>query len=56
MKIHFVGISGIGISALAKYYLYSGNLVSGSDLTYPNDVFSKKEIKKIKFYLGHKRK
>jgi UDP-N-acetylmuramate--alanine ligase len=54
MKIHFVGISGIGISALAKYYLYSGSLVSGSDLAYPNDVFSKKEIKKIKFYLGHK--
>jgi len=32
-KIHFVGIGGIGISALAKYYLMKGNLVSGSDLS-----------------------
>ncbi|MFZ3054858.1 MAG: UDP-N-acetylmuramate--L-alanine ligase [Minisyncoccales bacterium] len=32
MKIHFVGIGGIGISALAKYYLAKGHEVSGSDL------------------------
>jgi len=31
-KIHFIGIGGIGVSALAKYYLQSGWLVSGSDL------------------------
>lgn len=32
MKIHFVGIGGIGVSALAKYYVLKGHQVSGSDL------------------------
>lgn len=32
MKIHFIGIGGIGTSALAKYYLAQGLEVSGSDL------------------------
>lgn len=32
MKIHFIGIGGIGVSALAKYYLIKGHKVSGSDL------------------------
>jgi len=53
MKIHFIGIGGIGISALAKYYLYNGHTISGSDLNYPI-VFSKEEFKHITFYLGHK--
>ena len=55
MKIHFIGIGGIGISALAKYYLYHGHTISGSDLSYPI-VFSKEEFKHIIFYLGHKSK
>ncbi|MCD6500721.1 UDP-N-acetylmuramate--L-alanine ligase [bacterium] len=33
MKIHFIGIGGIGVSALAQYYLAKGHQVSGSDLT-----------------------
>ena len=33
MNIHFIGIGGIGVSALAKYYLKKGWQVSGSDLT-----------------------
>ena len=33
LKIHFVGIGGIGVSALAKYYLSKGNQITGSDLT-----------------------
>lgn len=33
MKIHFIGIGGIGVSALATYYLAKGHEVSGSDLT-----------------------
>jgi|AntAceMinimDraft_18_1070375.scaffolds.fasta_scaffold22967_3 UDP-N-acetylmuramate--alanine ligase len=33
MKIHLIGIGGIGISALAQYYLVNGHEVSGSDLT-----------------------
>jgi UDP-N-acetylmuramate--alanine ligase len=32
MKIHFIGIGGIGVSALARYYLAQGHEISGSDL------------------------
>ena len=32
MKIHFIGIKGIGVSALAGYYSAKGHKVSGSDL------------------------
>jgi UDP-N-acetylmuramate--alanine ligase len=32
MKVHFLGIGGIGVSALAQYYLAKEHIVSGSDL------------------------
>lgn len=32
MKIHFIGIGGIGVSALAQYYLAKSYRVTGSDL------------------------
>jgi UDP-N-acetylmuramate--alanine ligase len=32
MEIHFIGIGGIGVSALACYYIKKGHKVSGSDL------------------------
>jgi UDP-N-acetylmuramate--alanine ligase len=32
LKVHFIGIGGIGVSALAKYYLTKEHSVSGSDL------------------------
>jgi len=32
MNIHFIGVGGIGISALAQYFLSNGHKVSGSDL------------------------
>lgn len=32
MKIHFIGIGGIGISGLAQYMLHKGHEVSGSDI------------------------
>ncbi|MSU60464.1 MAG: UDP-N-acetylmuramate--L-alanine ligase [Candidatus Staskawiczbacteria bacterium] len=32
MKIHFIGIGGIGVSALAQYYLEKGHEISGSDI------------------------
>ena len=32
MKVHFIGIGGIGVSALAQYYMEKGGSVSGSDL------------------------
>lgn len=31
--IHFIGIGGIGVSALAKYYISQGAKISGSDLS-----------------------
>ncbi|MAZ30441.1 UDP-N-acetylmuramate--L-alanine ligase [bacterium] len=31
-KIHFIGIGGIGMSGLARYYLHEGWQVSGSDI------------------------
>jgi UDP-N-acetylmuramate--alanine ligase len=34
MKIHFIGIGGIGVSALARYYLEKGHEISGSDLVF----------------------
>ena len=32
MNIHFIGIGGIGLSALARFLKYSGHNVSGSDI------------------------
>ncbi|MEC7083967.1 MAG: Mur ligase domain-containing protein, partial [Bacteroidota bacterium] len=30
-RVHFIGIGGIGMSALAKFFLYKGVEVSGYD-------------------------
>lgn len=35
-KIHFIGIGGIGMSALARFFLHEGKEVSGSDRTGSN--------------------
>jgi len=32
-KIHFIGIGGIGMSALARHFLSEKKVVSGSDRT-----------------------
>lgn len=32
MKIHCIGIGGIGVSALARYYIAKGHRITGSDL------------------------
>ena len=56
MKIHFIGIGGIGVSALARYYLAQGNEVSGSDLVSSEIT---KALKKLgaKIFIGkHKAK
>ncbi len=48
MKIHFIGIGGIGVSALAKYYHSKGAEITGSDLTNSEIIESlKKEGIKI---------
>ncbi len=40
MKIHFIGIGGIGISGLAQYMHFKGHTVSGSDIS--NTLTTKK--------------
>ncbi len=47
--IHFIGIGGIGLSSLARYFISSGFSVSGSDVVFQKDL---EEIG-VKFYLGH---
>lgn len=55
MKIHFVGIGGIGTSALAKYYLDKGHEVSGSDLV-SSEITQTLKKKGAKIKIGeHKR-
>ncbi len=56
MKIHFIGIGGIGISALAKYYLEKGHKISGSDLVSSEITETLKKLG-VKIYIGkHKAK
>ncbi len=51
MKVHFIGIGGIGVSALAQYYLSKGHQVSGSDLVASEitDFLEKKGVKIFNF-------
>ena len=51
MKIHFIGIGGIGISALARYYLEKGHKISGSDLT-PSEITNALRKSGAKIYIG----
>ncbi|MDP3710468.1 MAG: UDP-N-acetylmuramate--L-alanine ligase [bacterium] len=51
MHVHFVGIGGIGVSALAKYYLSTGALVSGSDLK-PSEITRELEKLGAKIKIG----
>jgi UDP-N-acetylmuramate--alanine ligase len=38
MKVYFIGIGGIGVSALARYYLHQGAQVFGSDLFFNETI------------------
>ncbi len=46
-KIHFIGIGGIGMSALARYFLHDGKEVSGSDRVESNitEALAKEGVK-----------
>lgn len=44
MKIHFIGIGGIGISGLAQYMRFKGHEVSGSDIS---DTVITQKLRKI---------
>ena len=54
LKIHFVGIGGIGMSGIAHILLSLGYKVSGSDLTRGPNV-DKLESLGAKIYIGHKK-
>ena len=51
-KIHFVGVGGIGMSALALLMHEQGKAVSGSDLT-PSLITERLQKNGIKIFSGH---
>ncbi|MCR4261118.1 MAG: UDP-N-acetylmuramate--L-alanine ligase [Candidatus Colwellbacteria bacterium] len=51
MKIHFIGIGGIGVSALARLFLSEGNEVSGSDLA-GSKLIEELQSEGIKIFVG----
>ena len=50
--VHFIGIGGISMSALAKILLHSGYTVSGSDMR-QTPITDRLEKKGAKIYIGH---
>ncbi len=52
MKIYFIGIGGIGVSALAQYYLGKGHQISGSDLV-ASEITDYLKAKGIKILIGN---
>ncbi len=53
MKIHCIGIGGIGVSSLAQYYLEKGHQVSGSDLA-ASEITKFLEGKGVTITIGQK--
>ncbi len=51
-KIHFIGIGGIGVSSLARYYAEEGFEVSGSDAVNPKETFN---LKNVRVFVGHRK-
>lgn len=54
-KIFFVGIGGIGVSALAKLFKSQGKKVIGSD-KYSSEITDDLKKQGIKVYIGHQKK
>jgi len=52
-KVHFIGIGGIGVSALARYYLAQGWKVSGSDLV-KSEITEALKRSGAQIYIGSK--
>lgn len=55
LKIHFIGIGGIGMSGIAEILLNLGYQVSGSDLSESANVIKLKELG-VQVYIGHESK
>src|SRR3989344_5335929 len=52
LRVHFVGIGGIGVSALARYYLAQGARVTGSDLV-KSEIVDELRDQGIMVSIGH---
>ena len=52
IRIHFIGISGIGMSGIAELMQDKGYLIQGSDINL-NENTKRLKKKGIKFFLGH---
>lgn len=52
-KVYFIGIGGIGTSALARWFLSKGYKVSGSDVS-PSEITQELRKQGIKIFIGHK--
>ncbi len=52
LTIHFIGIGGIGLSAIAKLCLHNGYNVQGSDIK-NSDILQSLENMGIKVFVGH---
>src|SRR3990167_4031376 len=53
VKVHFVGIGGIGMSGIAEVLLSEGYIVSGSDLV-ESEITRKLENRGAKICYGHR--
>ncbi|MBI2097868.1 MAG: UDP-N-acetylmuramate--L-alanine ligase [Candidatus Vogelbacteria bacterium] len=53
-KVHFIGIGGIGISAIARLFLQSGKQVTGSDQTLDSPVIAELKKRDAKIYHGQR--
>ncbi len=53
MKIHFIGIGGIGVSGLANIYLEKGDRVQGSDMI-ASEITEELQAKGVNVLLGHR--
>jgi UDP-N-acetylmuramate--alanine ligase len=51
-KIHFIGVGGIGVSAVARLMLDLGKEASGSDMA-DSEIIQELKKQGLKFYLGH---
>jgi UDP-N-acetylmuramate--alanine ligase len=52
MKVHFIGIGGIGMSALARYFKAQGRAVSGSDRV-SSEITTSLRKEGIRIMIGH---
>ncbi len=53
MHIHFIGIGGIGVSALARYFLARGFEVSGSDAA-ESEIVEELRNLDVEIFIGHR--